>query len=121
MAILGRIFLLPLVLLALAGPASAQELALAEQKIKVGMLYNFLKYTDWPAAEAETPMQVCLFRGDPFDGNAQAMEGRSVNLRMIHVRAVEDVAAAAGCHLVVVSGDWTALRAALHGKHVLTV
>jgi hypothetical protein len=125
MAFLMRIRFLPLLFALMAGPALAQGIALAEQKIKVGMLYNFLKYTDWPAVDASAPMVVCLFGGDPFDGNLQPMEGRSVNLRVIQVRGMDDPAAAASqCHLIVVdaqSGNWPALHTALHGKPVMTV
>ncbi len=109
----------------LATPAYAQNFQLAEQKIKVGMLYNFLKYTDWPAADAARDMAVCIYGDDPFSGNLQSMQGRSVNQRSIVIRSLSDVAEAASCHLIVIDADkkdtWPQLRAALAGKPVLTV
>lgn len=122
--LMRRIAVMALLAALFAPPVAAQHIVLAEQKIKAGMLYNFLKYTDWPAADAKEAMVICLYGGDPFDGNLAPLEGRSVNLRTVHVRAQDDpTAAAAQCHLIVI-GDtdrWPSLRAALAGKHVLTV
>lgn len=96
----------------------------AEHKIKAGMLYNFLKYTNWPSTDAAKPMQICLFGPDVFDRSLAALEGRSVHLRSISVRPqTSPEVAAAQCHLVFVSdiARWPALRKAITGQRVLTV
>lgn len=126
MAVLIRIFLVSFFLChALA--AHAQNLQLEEQEIKAGLLYNFLKYTEWPAgALSESSIKVCVFGDDPFDGRLQPMAGRTVNQREIIVRMLlRTVSDAGGCQLLFVNSDnrgqWSQLRAFLKGKSVLTV
>ncbi len=123
MALLSRISFLPLFFAIFVSPVWASDVSLAEQKIKAGMIYNFLKYTEWPSADAQLPMVACLFGGDPFEGNLGPMQGRSVNLRTVEIRRINDTNAALKCHLIVVndSADWSALRQAIQGKHILTV
>jgi uncharacterized protein DUF4154 len=137
-------------LLAAATPACAAEsIQLVEQEIKAGLLYNFLKYTDWPPAASapapsETvappavppaaatpsaantaPMIVCLLDGDPFAGRLQPMAGRTVNQRAIEIRKPAGLADATMCALIVIHADakpqWNELHAALANKPMLTV
>jgi len=105
-----------------------EQLQLIEQEIKGGLLYNFLKYTEWPAEAAAapgTPIGVCLFGGDPFNGRLQPMSGRTVNQRVIQVRRVDNLQEAQGCALVFVDGSqkeaWPTLERAMTGKGILTV
>lgn len=125
MEILARKIAWLSLLVVLAAPAFAQNVQLAEQKIKVGMLYNFLKYTNWPAADATQNIVVCIYGEDPFSGNLQAMQGRSVNQRSIVIRSISDASEAASCHLMIIDADkkesWPQLHRALEGKSVLTV
>jgi hypothetical protein len=127
MAAVTRILSLFLALLfaALTVDARAAGVELAEQKIKAGLLYNFLKYTQWPAAEANGAAIVCLFGGDPFDGHLKPMGGRTVNQRVIEVREVAGTDELDGCALVFVRSEkkasWPQLLKALSGKDVLTV
>ena len=110
-------------------PARAGEnVQLVEQKIKAGLIYNFLKYTQWPQGsprQAASTTVVCLFGGDPFDGNLQPMAGRTVNERTIEVREVKTAADLGACALLVVNGakkaDWAQLKTALTGQDIMTV
>jgi hypothetical protein len=101
---------------------------LVEQEIKAELLYNFMKYTDWPAGEAQessAPMVICLFGGDPFNGRLQAMAGRTVNQHIIELRQLHTPDEAQMCSLVVIHADaksqWPQLRIALADKALLTV
>ncbi|HEY4265342.1 MAG TPA: YfiR family protein [Micropepsaceae bacterium] len=111
----------------LALPAQAADVQLVEQQIKAGLLYNFLKYTQWPpeSAQREGTTKVCLFGGDPFDGHLQPMAGRTVNEHVIEVRSVRAVTDIDDCSLLFVRADqkanWPELQKALAGKSVLTV
>src|SRR5262245_56282381 len=62
-----------IIAVATALPAyAAENLQLVEQQIKAGMLYNFLKYTEWPAGRMPTPGEqvvVCVLGSDPFGGH----------------------------------------------------
>jgi hypothetical protein len=123
---LGRSILAALVL-ATAAPASAQDgLRLVEQDIKAGLIYNFLRYTQWPPAqERNTPMVVCLYGGDPFGGRLSPMAGRTVNQRPIELRAVHTQPQLDACSLVFINAaeraEWPSLRYYLARRSVLTV
>lgn len=127
MALLIRSFLF--LLLFLGGTAQAEEnLQLFEQDIKAGLLYNFLKYTEWPPeslAGTASQIVVCIFDGDPFEPYLKPMGGRTVNQREINIRIVHNTAETSGCHLLFAGADdkerWSELWPFLAGKSVLTV
>ena len=104
---------------------SAKSAQIAEQKIEAGMIYNFLKYTDWPSLPTTNAMVVCIAGTDPFAGNLQLLQDRSVNLRPIDIRSLSDPAKALECDLLVVDPEqpalWAALRDRIHGRSILTV
>lgn len=110
-------------------PAMPSEdgIHLVEQEIKAGLLYNFMKYTDWPegAPDLNTPMVVCLFGGDPFDGRLQPMSGRTVNQHVIEIREPKTAGELTMCSLLFVHANakpqWPQLRAALAERAMLTV
>jgi hypothetical protein len=112
-----------------SAPARADDnVQLIEQKIKAGLIYNFLKYTQWPQGSpryAASTVVVCLYGGDPFEGNLKPMAGRTVNERTIEVRNVAQAADVSACALLVVNGskkdDWAQLKAALTGQDIMTV
>lgn len=129
MAFLSRAAWLGFALLLAAFSASAapasEGVQLVEQKIKAGLIYNFLKYTQWPGAADQAPRIVCLLGGDPFDGHLGPLAGRTVNQQAIEIRKIATTAEAASCSLLIVHRDqkasWTELRKALSGRDVLTV
>lgn len=102
---------------------AADVLQLHEQQIKAGLLYNFLKYTEWPASHPS--MVVCVFGEDPFEGYLQPMEGRSVNQMEITLRFIHTVHEMDTCNLLFVNAgerkQWPTLQKALAEKNVLTV
>lgn len=124
MAVLSRRLVVLLLCLAVSFPAAAQQVQLAEQKIKAGMVYNFLKYTNWPNADAAAPMQLCIFGADPFGGSLQPLVGRSVNQRSIVLRHIKSEEAAS-CDLLIIAAAekkrWPEISRLLTGKPVLTV
>lgn len=110
-----------------AGDVRAQEgVRLAEQDIKAGLLYNFLRYTEWPQpAPAGASMVVCVYGRDPFGGRLASMAGRTVNQRTIEVRTVHEAAQANTCSLLFLGAEeranWPGLRAQLGERGILTV
>jgi hypothetical protein len=128
MAVLAqRLYLLASLILLIAGspslPEAADNLQLHEQEIKAGLLYNFLKYTTWPAPSSS--MAVCVFGADPFEGYLQPMAGRSVNQMEITLHFVRDVQETGSCNLVFVNADekgqWPELQKFLARRSILTV
>jgi len=107
---------------------AAENLQLVEQQIKAGMLYNFLKYTEWPAGRMPAPGEqvvVCLLGSDPFGGHLGPMAGRTVNQLVIGVRTLAANAEVRNCSLLVVpaaeESNWPDMQRRLVGQSVLTV
>lgn len=107
---------------------AAESLQLVEQEIKAGLLYNFLKYTEWPQSPggvANAPIVVCLMGGDPFAGRLQPMSGRTVNQHVIEIRSISGIETATACSLLFVHANeksqWPAMHMALMAKPLLTV
>jgi len=121
-----------LYLLVFSFPAGAQEadsLQLSEQKIKAGLIYNFLKYTEWPAdkkPEGDAPTIVCILGNeDPFSGYLEPIAAKTVHRHSVTLRHVSSTSDTGACHLLFVSAaekqHWKELQTFLAGKHVLTV
>ena len=112
---------------AIASARADDGLQLIEQKIKAGLIYNFLKYTQWPAGSPRQSgnLSVCFFGGDPFEGNLQPMSGRTVNERTIEVRGVASLAELKSCALVIVHSakrsEWPQIASSLGGQDIITV
>lgn len=107
---------------------TGDNLQLYEQKIKAGLIYNFLKYTEWPASKAGTSnaINVCIFGpSDPFDGYLQPIEERTVNQRSIKVVHIYSTEKITDCHLLFLGnseeGRWQDIRPLLTDKSILTV
>lgn len=109
-------------LLALSCPVFAESLN--EQKIKAGLLYNFLKYTDWPQSGQKT-LNVCLFREDSFEGSLDPLRGRTAQQYQIAIVRISSIAQAATCHAIFIpSGESSSvpeILAQVRGKGVLTL
>ena len=107
--------------------AAEDSLQLHEQEIKAGLLYNFLKYTQWPEKEqtSNNNMVVCVYGNDPFEANLKPMSGRTVNQRAIAVASINNVHDIQNCNLLFVGAgeqkNWQEIERALKGKPVLTV
>ena len=111
MGILNRAAVLAfaLTLLTIAGPLLHGQAAYAqvsssqiEKKVKAGLIYNFLKYTDWPAQAMNKGGQIrlCLLGPDPFDGALEPLEGRTAQNKTITILRVETAEEGKNCHLL---------------------
>src|SRR5688572_28382680 len=69
-----------MLVLCIAGTSvHAEDISMDEKKIQAGLVYNFLKYTSWPAqalAGNNGNIKICLLGGDAFSGNLFPLEGR---------------------------------------------
>ncbi len=116
-----------LALLALGPPAAAAETS-REYLIKAAFLYNFAKFTEWPAGtfpDSAAPLDVCVFGEDPFGGALESIAGRTIRGRRIAVHRVTSSEAAAACHLLFISASEATRLAgileSLRGRPVLTI
>ncbi len=112
---------------------AAQDQAPAEQPsreylIKAAILYNFAKFTRWPAAafaSADAPLELCVIGVDPFREALATIDGKRVGSRNLRTRLIADTAMIGACHVLFVSASERArlaeVLAAANGAAVLTV
>jgi len=110
-------------------PMTAPAQDVTEPALKAAFIYNFAKFTAWPADAMATgaPLVLCVL-GDPAIGGAleRAVQGQALAGHSIGVsQAAADGPAPKGCHLAYVSGV-TASQAAeiiagLRDAPVLTI
>ncbi len=108
--------------------AAAKASASREHRIKAAFLYNFAKFTVWPAgafADARAPLRLCVLGKDPFQGTLAALEGKIVKNRPIMVNRLESTDSPEKCHLLFVSaserGRLGTILKSLRGLPVLVV
>ncbi len=117
----------------LGGPLGSWPRAVAaeisrEYLIKAAFLYNFAKFTEWPAgsfSDSAAPLDVCVFGEDPFGDALESIAGKLIRGRKVAVHRVASIEAAAACHLLFIS-ESEATRLAgilesLRGRPVLTI
>lgn len=106
-----------------AGPAFAQS----ADGIKAAFIYNFAKFTEWPAgafANDGAPVTVGFVGADALaDGFEKNVTGKNANGRDFAVKKLTGADGAAGCQIVFVgdASQAAAVVAAVKGKPVLTV
>lgn len=95
-----------------------------EYRVKVAFLYNFISFTEWPAALGNT-LNLCVFGPDPFGEDVDKLQGRSVGARSLAVRRIGSVDALVNCQVVFITRPLIAtlprVLDSLKGKPVLTV
>jgi len=111
-----------------APPGEASEGPSREYLIKAAILYNFAKFTRWPAESfdgADAPLQLCVFGADPFGAALASIDGKRVGERNLRTRLIADTAEVRGCHLLFVSASeresFAEVLAATNRAAVLTV
>lgn len=123
MLIIGALLLLAL---ASSTPASAQSLP--APVLKSAFLYNFTKFTEWPADAVSpgAPIAVCVIDApDVADALTSLASGHTIGDHPLVVRRVALDGVLRGCHLVYASGldrrGCIALLNAVKGLPVLTI
>ena len=109
-------------------PAAAAAETSREYLIKAAFLYNFAKFTEWPAGsflDSDAPLDVCVFGEDPFGGALESIAGKTIRGRRVAVHRVASIEAGAACHLLFISASEATRLAgileALRGRPVLTI
>ena len=115
--------------LGLGGVArAAAEEPTREYRIKAAFIYNFAKFTRWPAgsfSDGEAPLDFCIYGEVPFGGALEAVAGNTIRGRKVAVRRIAAIEASDGCHLLFISDSESerlaGILAALNDRPVLTV
>ena len=79
-----------------------------EYLVKAAFLYNFAKFTVWPAeafADPSTPLRLCLLGKDPFQGALDSLAGKTVRKRKLEIHRLTKTTALGKCHLLFVSAS----------------
>jgi hypothetical protein len=104
MATLRRIFCVFALSLTFALAFSMEPLS--EAQVKVAYVYNFAKFTKWPAAAFATPqspLNLCLLRAKEAYGAFSGLEGKLVQGRVLQVRRMTRLDELKSCHLLYLS------------------
>jgi len=110
------------------GAPSAHTQDVTEPSLKAAFIYNFAKFTEWPADGLTTAaaFNACVL-GDPAIGDAleRAVKGRMLSGHTISVLRLQLDGPLRTCHLLYVSGvstmQITAIATNLRGMPVLTI
>jgi hypothetical protein len=108
--------------------AVAGEEPKREYVIKAAFLYNFAKFTIWPAEafkSSDAPIDLCVLGKDRFGAALDRLESRSIRGRPVRVHRLRSLQATAFCHLLFVarseSPQLQDVLRAVAGRPVLTV
>jgi len=82
-------------------PICAQSAS--DAAVKAGFVYNFTKFTEWPAdsfSTATAPLNLCVIGNQPLDGNLAMLHGRVAQGHPINVRGNPRQEELRACHLL---------------------
>lgn len=107
----------------LAGSVAHAE-STQEYRAKVGFLYNFIAFTEWPE-RVGSPLPLCVYGESPIGDELGALEGKMVNGRSLTIRYPESLEQVKGCRVLFVAGSAIGalprILEVLQGEPVLTV
>ena len=114
--------------LCLGGGTGAADVP-KEYQVKGAFLYNFIKFTEWPAGTFPTtnaPVTIGVLGANPFNGTLMDMiRAKPIGGRDVQMKLCASLAEAKACHVLFISASedkqLTATLAALKGAPVLTV
>jgi hypothetical protein len=113
----------------IAALVSPQAVAAASQDVaavKAAFLYNFAKFTEWPALPPGTTIILCIVGDEPIaDALVATVRNQNISGHALDVLRPQDIATWRKCHLLFI-GDAEVQRSAaglggLKGTPVLTV
>ncbi|HZP33538.1 MAG TPA: YfiR family protein [Candidatus Acidoferrales bacterium] len=106
----------------------AQQYQSGEYELKAAILYNLVKFVDWPPqaySTAQAPTVLCTLGHDPFGPALDRYSGTTVNGRPLVIRRLERDQNTRGCHLLFITSSERKLLArvfeTLQGEPILTV
>jgi hypothetical protein len=96
-------------LLPAAARAGERPAGSLEYPVKAAFLYQFARFTEWPAeVDSSGPLTIAVLGDDPFGAALdKALEGKSVGGRPLAVRRSPDAVGLDGCAILFVSRSET--------------
>lgn len=98
--------LLALLAMLLLFGAEAGADSLAESKAKAGFIFNFTKYTEWPAAALTgNELVVCSLSSQALAGKLAALQNQQAQGRLVQVRSPARAGEWRDCQVLFVAAD----------------
>jgi len=120
-----------LLCLSIAGPqlSQAQVGSASESTLKIAFVYNFAKFTEWPAGAlgpAQRPVYLCVIgEADSFGPGLAAVDGRPLAGRELKVRRIARAAEIGACNILFIARSeerrLPELLSQAHAQSVLTI
>lgn len=108
--------------------AWAEAVEPTEQAVQAAFVFNFAKFTEWPAqtfAAPETPFTLCVLGEESFAALRDTTSGKQLQGRVVQVRGEVNAESISECQILFVSAQSSvsqqALAALLPTPRVLTV
>ncbi len=112
----------------LPGRVPGETISGAEYPVKLGFIYHFIRFTQWPPETFETPespITFCVAATHPEAATLFSLQGRKVKGRRIDVQRYAGEADATACQvLFIASGDQAFVQPILdgiQGRQVLSI
>jgi hypothetical protein len=96
----------------------------AESAVKIGFLYNFFKFIDWPqGADTSNGYHLCTTGGNSLGDSLLALQDKTVNNKPLSIKRGVSGKELKNCHMVFIGADEDASRSIsnLQGLAVVTV
>jgi hypothetical protein len=100
----ARLVLALAVALQLTSPVQAEEAN--EYVVKAAFIYNFAKFTTWPAesfSDPAAPIDLCVIGKHEFGTAFDSVQGKSVGGRTVNVKYLNTLKAQDKCHVVFIA------------------
>ena len=103
----GRARLIAFALVACLAGVSFNGIAEQDQNVKAAFVFNFVRFTEWPAqrfAQRNTPLSLCVWTPDArLSESMRALGNRSVDERPVRVTEVDRLDELAKCHALFIA------------------
>lgn len=91
-----------ILLSALAVVLPTRAVELSEYQVKTAFLYNFARFTDWPADVGGT-LKLCIHGRDPFGPELDELQDKSVGSRRISIERKPAAGTLGTCQIVFIA------------------
>lgn len=98
-----------------------------KNEIRAAFIYNIARFINWPEGALipqTTHIQFCLYRSNLLGSAVATIEGKPLHQLSVQVSTIEDLAAAAHCHALLIPGqelETFQTQAASHPTSALTI
>ena len=76
-----------------------------EYEVKAAFLYNFAKFTEWPAATADNSLNLCLLGNGGYEKALRSLEGKAVRDQTISVQVLGSLPVPDNCQILFITAS----------------